>query len=429
MQCGTREFMSGALTDQIYDIMEREMSSIGHFIVKKQCMLIGADPGNIEPPDLPELASKLSEVMRTFGGYEKARKIFSEIKQLENLDLIVEAEESEEKRNKMLEDLGRTCLFAGEWEKAFEYFNQLLAEAENAGDKRLMSRYLRRLGFIHQERAEFDQALDYYERALEEAEESGNKNAIAGSCNYIGNIYWNKGNYDKSIEYHERAIYNAKDVDDKKAMGAAHIGLGNVHSDINEMEESIKHFKESIGYLKEVNQLDQLARAYNNLGDTYLRMDKWTEALKQFEKCLKYGEEGGWLNMKAWAFFNSSEALINLNELAKAEENLDQSHEILKTIGDKAGIAAVHQNYGRLYKAKSDFDLTIRHFEKAVEIFTEINTPLSLAECRVELASAFKTKGDLKRAKEEYRRAANLFHHLELDKRLKDVLKEIEKLD
>ena len=40
----------------------------------------------------------------------------SEIKKLENLDKVVEEEESEEKRNKMLEDLGMACIFAAEWE-------------------------------------------------------------------------------------------------------------------------------------------------------------------------------------------------------------------------------------------------------------------------------------------------------------------------
>ena len=98
--------MSKELTEQIFTIMEREMSDIGNFIVKKQCMLIGADPEDIEPRDLPELASNLSEVMRTFGGYEKARKIYSEIKKLENLDQVVAEEESED-------STGSTDLFSG----------------------------------------------------------------------------------------------------------------------------------------------------------------------------------------------------------------------------------------------------------------------------------------------------------------------------
>lgn len=420
--------MVSSLSEHINNIMEREMGDIGPFIVKKQSMLIGADPGRIEPSDLPELASKLSEVMKTFGGYEKARKIFSEIKELDNLDRIVEDEKSGEKRNKMLEDLGRTCIFAGEWEKAFEYFNQLLAEGERNSDRRMMSRYLRRLGFIHQERAEFDQALVYYERALEEAEESGNKNAIAGALNYLGTVYWYKGNYGRAREYLERAIKNAEIAKDMPALGVAYIGLGNIHSESNELDEALVHYKKSLGYLEKTDQLDQIARAYNNLGDTYLQKKDWKLALEQFDKCQEMGEKGGWLNIKAWGLFNSSEALIYLGKLDEAKDNLDLSDDILKRIGDRAGIGGMHQNYGRLYEAKKDWDLATRHYEKAIDIFTEINTPASLAQCRFELGLVFKAKGDKERAKIELRRAANLYHHLDLETRVKTCLKEIESL-
>ena len=419
--------MSG-LSEQINNIMEREMGDIGPFIVRKQSMIIGADPGSIRPNDLPELASKLSEVMKTFGGYDKARKIYYEIKELGNLEQIIEEEESEEKRNKMLEELGRTCIFAGEWEKAFEYFNQLLAEAEGNSDRHLMSRYLRRLGFIHQERAEFDQALVYYERPLEEAEESGNKNAIAGSLNYLGTVYWNKGNYEEARKFHEGAIKNASIVKDMSALGGAHIGLGNIHSERNELEKAISHYQKSLEFLEETDQLDQIARAYNNLGDTYLQMKDWEKALEQFDKCKENGEKGGWLNMKAWGLFNSSEALIHLGKLDEARNNLDMSDDILKRIGDKAGIGGMHQNYGRLYQANEDWNLAIRHYQKAIEIFTEINTPSSLAECRKELGLIFKEEGEFEKAKAELRRAANLYHHLGLENMVKTCLKEIDAL-
>ena len=70
-----------------------------------------------------------------------------------------------------------------------------------------------------------------------------------------------------------------------------------------------------------------------------------------------------------------------------------------------------------------------RHYRKAIEIFTEINTPISLAEAYSELGMALKEKGDREQAKIELRRAANLFLHLDIEKQVKRVLKEIESLD
>ncbi len=421
--------MAKELTKQIFIIMEREMSDIGNFIVKKQCMLIGADPDNIEPRDLPELASNLSEVMRTFGGYEKARKIYSEIKKLENLDKVVEEEESEEKRNKMLEDLGMTCIFAAEWDKAFEYFNKLLSEAEMNKDNTLVSRYLRRMGFIHQERSEFDQALEYYERALEAAEEANDSLTIGQSCNRIGGIYWNKGNYDLAREFLEKAIKYALKVDDKRILGSAHIGLGNIHGDNHEAEEAIVHYKDALNFLEGTNEIYEMSRAHNNLGDTYLVQGDWNKALEQFEKCRNLGEQSGWVNIVAWADFNASEALIHLGKLEQAKEDLDKSMKIMLNIGDKVGLGGIHQNYGRLFHAKKNWVNMEEHYKKCIEIFMEINTPLSLAGAYTELGLALKEKGDNDLAKIELRRAANLYLHLNLEKQVKRVLGEIEDLD
>lgn len=421
--------MSNELTGQIFAIMEREMSDIGGFIVKKQCMLIGSDPNNIEPEDLPKLASNLSEVMRTFGGYEKARKIYSEIKKLENLDKMVEGEKSETKRNVMLEDLGMTCIFSAEWDKAFEYFNRLLGDARACNEKIQISRFLRKLGFIHQERSEFDQALDYYEQALDAAEEATDVKGMGQACNLIGGIYWNKGSYENAREFQEKAIEHALKVEDKNILGSAHIGLGNIHSDSHEMQEAIAHYQDALKYLKQTSEVYEIARAYNNLGDTYLMLKEWNNALAQFDKCKEYAEKGGWLNMKAWAEFNSSEALIELGKLDKAKKNLDDSLDLLKKIGDRVGLGGIYQNYGRLYAAKKDWDKTSEYYKKAIEIFTEINTPISLAEAHEELGNALKKMGEKEQAKEELRRAANLFLHMDLEKQLKRVLKQIETLD
>jgi tetratricopeptide (TPR) repeat protein len=420
--------MSKELTEQIFAIMEREMSDIGGFIVKKQCMLIGSDPNNIEPEDLPKLASNLSEVMRTFGGYEKARKIYSEIKKLENLDKVAEHEKSDVKRQDMLEDLGMTCIFSAEWDKAFEYFNRLYGEARARNDRALMSRYLRRLGFIHQERSEFDRALEYYEQALDAAEDAKNPQTIGQACNMIGGIYWNKGMYEKAGQYQERAIENALKVDDKKILGSAHIGLGNIHSDSHELQEAIAHYQNALKYLNGTDEIYEIARAYNNLGDTYLQLKDWDNSLKQFEKCKEQADKGGWMNMKAWAEFNSSEALIELGKLDLAKKNLDESLDVLNKIGDRVGLGGIYQNYGRLYTVKKEWPKMLEYYDKAIGVFTDINTPISLADAYEELGRALKKMGDKERAKTELRRSANLFLHLDLQKQLKRVLKEIETL-
>jgi len=103
--------------------------------------------------------------------------------------------------------------------------------------------------------------------------------------------------------------------------------------------------------------------------------------------------------------------------------------DIMLKIGDKVGLGGIHQNYGRLFHAQKNWVNMEEHYKKAVEIFTDINTPISLAEAYNELGLALKDKGDKDQAKIELRRAANLFLHLDLEKQVKKVLKEIESID
>lgn len=421
--------MGNHLSVEINGIMEREMQDMGLFIVKKQCYIIGADPDNIQPSDLPALAGKLSEVMRTFGGYEKARKIYKEIKKLEDLEGIVEQEESSEAKFKMLEDLGKGSLFAAEWDKAFEYFDQLLREAEKNGDLVAKSRYLRRLGFIHQERAEFDEAFEFNKLALEAAEEANDPHQQADCYNALGTVQWNMGNFPRAIEMYEKAARFADKSENANALGMAEIGLGNVYADMERPNDAVDHYARALKYLEDTENFQQIARAHNNLGDTYLLMKEWDKALESLEKAVEFADTGGWLNMKSWAEVNTAIALINKGELERAKEMLDSSLSFLEKIGDRAGIGAAYQAYGMLNMAKKDWDMAILSIQRAVDTFTEINTPMSLADCRFELGLAYKSKGDKMRAKEEIRRAANLYTHLDLDTMVKKMLKTIEAMD
>lgn len=58
------------------------MGHLGKFIVTKQCKNLGIDAQDIDVKDLSKLSKVLGEVMMTFSGDEKARKIEQEIKKI-----------------------------------------------------------------------------------------------------------------------------------------------------------------------------------------------------------------------------------------------------------------------------------------------------------------------------------------------------------
>jgi tetratricopeptide (TPR) repeat protein len=416
------------LTRKIYEIMEREMADIGPFIVRKQCLLIHVDPENIEAHDLPQLAAKLSEVMVMFGGHEKARNIYSELRKLKDMDLIVKDEKSEGTKLKMQEDLGKGSLYAGEWEKAKSYFDGLLADAEKRGDPLARTRFLNWLGLVHQEKAEFDLALARYEQALSVAKGLVNRAELAKAHNSIGDVYWYKGEHAKAIESYKLAADDAQAGGFQVGVGSAYIGIGNVLADRHELQDSIKSYLTALENLKYTEEFQQIARAYNNLGDTYMQMGRWDDALSSFRRSEENGNRGGWLNMVAWARFNSAMVLVERGSLQEAEDLLVKSEATLTQIGDRAGLAGAKHAWGKLHAARGDVARMERAYGEAIEMYRGLKTPVCEAECRYELGAALKKQGIKDRAVDNLRMAAVIFTDLKLDKWVKISVREIESM-
>ena len=102
--------MSVDLSEKINSIMKRELQSLATSLLDKQCQQLDIDSRDIKPEDLPALAHRLSEMMRTLGGYDKAKRDYKNILKLEDLDNIAEEVVSDDARQDMLEDLAKATL-------------------------------------------------------------------------------------------------------------------------------------------------------------------------------------------------------------------------------------------------------------------------------------------------------------------------------
>jgi hypothetical protein len=72
------------ISRKIYSIMAREMGHLGKFIVEKQCKDLGINPEEIVENDVDKVADAIRNVMVSFSGEEKAKKIWMEIKRLKH---------------------------------------------------------------------------------------------------------------------------------------------------------------------------------------------------------------------------------------------------------------------------------------------------------------------------------------------------------
>lgn len=416
--------MSTELSAKVREIMEREMQSLGLSILGKQCLHLNIVEDDIRPEDLPALAGRLSELMKTCGGYDKAKRVYKDIRDLRDLDELAEKEDDIHKIE-MLENLAKASLFAGEFTKASQYFDRLLSLANEDQNKAAKAKYMYWMGVLHKEKAEFDVALALFEKALADAKESWDIRRISQCHNRIGDIYWYKGNFRKALESYELAVKTGEDDSD---IGAAHVGLGNVYQGRNELAKAINNYVEALSKLKNTDNYRDLARAYNNLGDTYLIMKDWPNALDNFKKGEEYGEKGGWVYVQAYTMFNSAEVLINMGELERAKEILDNSIDLLTKIESTPGLGGAYHVYGMYHLAKEEWEKMEELYRKSIDHYQEVNMLHYVARYTYELGQGFKKMGEPEKALGAFKEALKIYEEIDLEPMIKVVRKDIIKM-
>jgi len=410
------------LSAELNRIMEREMKELGTYVLIKQCKSNGIDPDNIHAKELPKLAKALAEVMRSFGGPDKAKAINNEINKLGNLESMIGAEVRKDSKIDMLLSMGDAYISSCEWNKARDHYFQLIGLAEEAHDLALKSMVVSKIALAYRKQGDYDKAFSNYENARDLAKRSKNKAVLAQSLAGMGNIHWRRGEFQVAVKVFEEAKAFADKVKDPGLTGVILIETANVLVDLGDLDKGEQLLKQALENLYKAKDHAELGRAHNNLGDIYLQKEDWEMAIKEFERCEREAEEGGNIQMKAWAAFNSAEAHINLGDLPKAKLFLDNALPMLEQIGDRNGICSVHKVLGQYYSATMEWGKADEAFLKAIWLAQENKTPFLEGLSMFEMARMLLSKRDKANALGYLGDAKAIFKRLEAKKFIEAIV-------
>ncbi|CAF1490325.1 unnamed protein product [Adineta steineri] len=146
------------------------------------------------------------------------------------------------------QSLGNLLLKIGQFNKAEEFYNVLLEQTSDEGEKAL---YYSQLGSVHYNQGDYEKAIWYYEQGLEIRQKTlpSNHPDLATSYNNIGTVYNSTGENSKALSFSEKAL----NIQQKT--------LPSNHADI--------------------------ATSFNNIGGVYHNMGEYSKALLYYERALK----------------------------------------------------------------------------------------------------------------------------------------------
>ncbi|MCK4718518.1 MAG: tetratricopeptide repeat protein [Thermoplasmata archaeon] len=171
-----------------------------------------------------------------------------------------------------------------------------------------------------------------------------------------------------------------------------------------------------------------MGRGYNNLGESYKLRGEWTPAIECFEKQIEAARQAQYPRWEAWALFTMGECYAKKGDTDRGLECCKSAQKILATFEDKVGMAAVHRNYGIIYRLREEWDTSLKHFEKSIATYEKLDIPFYHAYALYEFGLMHKDKGEREDARRCLDRALKMFTTIEAKMNIIHVERELKEL-
>jgi predicted ATPase len=347
---------------------------------------------------------------------------------LEVLERFEDNKENKEKRIDLLKRLGSINFNLSEWKSTLEYYKKAINLCEDIDNDVDKAESLRKIGYTYNRMGNWEMAAKNFEKSLQISNNLDNPFGIADAHRGLGYIHWRLGQYEDAMEHYHKCIQVSMEIGDMHTIALAFIELGNVYVETGHIDKAIEYYNKSITKLKPIGDYGEMARAYHNLGDSYLKLGSYDRAIEFFKKCEEMGKEIGRRDIVGWSMFNRGEAYALKGEADRALEYAEKSLDILSTVGDKLGLQGCYKIFGIAFGLKKEWDKAIENFSTCIDMGKDTNVPYFQGEVHYYYGKMYKDMGEKEKAKDELKRAREIFSNLDTKDYVLKIEKEMEGL-
>jgi tetratricopeptide (TPR) repeat protein len=271
--------------------------------------------------------------------------------------------------------LGDAYRVVGRYAKAISHYQQALAIARQIHDRGGESSALIGLGGVFRLVGRYGKALDHYQQALVVAGKDGDRGGESYALRGLGEVLRLVGRNEQASEHYQRALAVAREIGDRAGESSALIFLGGVFRLVGRYEQAIDHYQQALAAFRGVGDRAGESYALTGLGNVYRMMGRYEQAIDHHQQALAIAQEIGDRNGEFEAHHGTGEALraadqpnralIHHHHAGALAVDLGQPHDHARALD---GIAHAHHDLNHLDQAG-------RHWQQALQIFTQLNTP------------------------------------------------------
>ena len=294
------------------------------------------------------------------------------------------------------------------FEKAIEFYQQVLSIAQKTGNKNSEGKAYGNLGIAYHSLGQFKKAIEFYQQALSIAQKTGNKDSEGKAYGNLGIAYHSLGQFEKAIEFHQQVLSIAQKTGNKDSEGKAYGNLGIAYHSLGQFEKAIEFHQQDLSIAQKTGNKDSEGKAYGNLGIAYHSLGQFEKAIEFHQQDLSIAQKTGNKDSEGKAYVNLGIAYHSLGNFEKAIKCLQQGLSIAKNTKNKDSEGKAYGNLGLAYHSLGDFKKAIEFHQQDLSIVQKTGNKDSEGKAYVNLGNAYDSLDNFEKAIEFYQQGLSI---------------------
>jgi len=277
-------------------------------------------------------------------------------------------------------EIGKSYLEIGKYEKARDYFNQVLDIARQENDSILKGVTLCNIGNVNRLLGDSISAIDYYKEYLAITRKIDDRHGEGVALGNIGNAFYQLGNLRQAIEFYKQDLTITREIGDRQGEAQVLGNIGNAYYELANPHRAIEFYKQNLDIAREIGDRHGEGIALGNLGSAYYQLGDLCQAMEYYEQDLAIAREMGDRYGEGAVLGNQGNVYADLGNHHRAIELYEQHLAISREIGDRFGEGTALGNIGNVYADLGEVQGAIEFYEQHLIIAREIGDIAGVAE-------------------------------------------------
>jgi len=215
---------------------------------------------------------------------------------------------------------GNIELNQGHYAKAFDLYQLVTELAQKIGDKKNMARGLDGKASIYESLNEDDKAFEFYNQSLLVAKEAGFKEWYGGEVFALGNLAYKKGHLDTAIIKYDEAIKLSDEVGNINNKASCYQQLASIYYEKKDSKQAMKYIQDAMNLFQQTGSMSSFSYSRLMMSTILLSDGAYDVALNLAKMSLEEGKTTGETQLQKNAAEVLYYAYLGKGDKAKALE-------------------------------------------------------------------------------------------------------------